>query len=496
MVDDLVLPTAEWEPLSLGDEWTFNLPPLDPAHHDGSIYTKVSLSRDPEWHLLGRAQGERKPGAPILDPVQLRAGELVTPLPELICPNVTGTTATLRDVYLSNSSSNMAGESTLMLRPQRATIVFGALDEALKATKTCSIWCLNGSHSDFPFSLTTERKRVTRYERRRQGFPDRVNELDAFGFELDSIELPPPLCGAKPCAFSKGPQELPIDTELLPASIEFEWEAPSEEPKLAEFEHYLAAIGFVIGRRLIPVGLTLFDEQARQRLHVLRSAWSVDLREEVRRPSRPPTSISAASLSTLIPKFVARAVEFGLSDALWLVWLSSSVPMDAALPNLATALECVMTAWFRSTKTKSHAKYLDDKTWAGLSEKPLADLGTTLGERANADRILRRVKGANNFGVNERFERFFEEIELPVGEVELRAIASRNKAAHGGSFTASKYQSLSDTVLAYRTLFSRVVLKLLDWDSSYIDYSSYGFPIRALKDLAGGPAGDGKAAAL
>ncbi|WP_163784190.1 hypothetical protein [Myxococcus vastator] len=496
MADDLVLPSVEWEPLSLGLEWKFDLPPLDQAPPDGSTYTKVSLSRDPAGQLLGRAQGERTPGAPILNPAQFRAGELVTPLSELICTTPTGTTATLRDVYLGHATSNMAGESTRTLLPQQATIVFGALDKALNTTRTCSIWCLNGSPSDFPFSLRTKRERVTRYERHRQGFPDRVHELDASGFDLDSIELPPPLCGAKPCAFSKGPQELPIDAELLPAVLEFGWEAPSEEPKLADFEHYLSAIGFVIGRRLIPVGLTLFDDQARQRLHVLRNAWSIDLHKEVRRPSKPPTDISAEPLTTLIPKFVARAAEFGLSDALWLVWLSSSVPMEAALPNLATALESVMTAWFRSTKTKSHAKYLDDQTWTSLSEKPLADLGAALGDRNNADRILRRVKGANNFGVNERFERFFEEIELPVGDVELRAIASRNKAAHGGSFTASKYHSLSNTIMAYRTLFSRVVLKLLDWDSNYIDYSSYGFPTRALNDVAGGPEGDGKAAAL
>ena len=34
--------------------------------------------------------------------------------------------------------------------------------------------------------------------------------------------------------------------------------------------------------------------------------------------------------------------------------------------------------------------------------------------------MIRRVQGANNFGVNERFERFFEEIDLPVLELQAR----------------------------------------------------------------------------
>lgn len=496
MSDDLVLPPVEWEPLALGDDWTFKLPSPDQLPSDGSEYTTVSLTRDPAWHLLALARGERKPGAPILGPAQLRAGEMVTPLPELICPTLVGTTATLRDVYLGESASNMAGESTRTLRPQRATIVFGPLDEALKAARTSSLWCLNGPPMDFPFTLATDRKRVTRYERRRQGFPDRAHELDSFGFAFDSIELPPPHIGARPCALSKGPRGLPIDATLLPSSIEFAWESPANEPELSDFDHYLAAIGFVIGRRLIPVGLTLFDDQSRQRLHVLRDAWSVDLRAEVRRPSMPPTSISAASLAALVPNFVERAVEFGLHDALWLVWLSTSVPMEAALPNLATALECIMTAWFRSTRTKSHAKYLDDQTWANVSTSPIGALKDALHGQPNAERILRRVQAANNFGVNERFERFFEELELPVDDVERKAISARNKAAHGGGFTASQYQALANTVRAYRTLLHRVVLKLLDWTGSYVDYSSYGFPSRPLADVAGGPEGDGKAAKL
>lgn len=493
MANDLVLPQSEWEPLTLNPRWKFRLSAPKPL---GDYYEDIELSRDDGWRLSGAVSGVRPSGIPDDQPTALRAGQMITPVSEVLASTAVGTSLTLRDVYLGAGTANLGGEVKRLLRASGARIVFGNLDAALAASKSCMVWCLNGpTMGEFPFTIPTDRSRLFRYERKRAGLVDRVRELDGRGFSLDSMAIPAPTGGEPPAVLSAVPKGLPIDYSLRPAAIEFSLPTPALLPSWEQIELYLVALSFAIGRRLVPVGFTLFDGSACERIHDLRSAWAVDLRADAARPSTPPVPVSESALGFLVPQFVQRATQFGLVDAMWLMWLAESVPLEAALPNLATALEGIMTAWFKSTKTKSGGKYMSDAEWAIASATAVSSLGAGLAGRPNADRIERRVRGANNFGVNERFERFFEELNLPVGEVELKAIRARNKAAHGGSFSPSQYQWLGNTIRAYRTLIARVVLALLDWNGEYVDYSTYDFPLRPMREAVRGPMGDGKPAA-
>jgi hypothetical protein len=490
VVDELALAAIEWEPLSLGSSWKFTLPAENAV---GREFRSVEVSRTIDWQLKASASGESAHGLPVAPPHNLLAGQMITPTSELAAG--TGSSAlVLRDVHLGEASGNLAGTVRRDLRASSGRIVFGDLQPALESVKSCLVWCLNGPSDDVAFTTRTDRARVFRYERQRSGFPNRVRELKGSGFVLDSMPAPPPVFGKAPAALAMVPKGLPIDYALRPIAVEFSLEAPTSVPEWEQVDLYLASMSFVLGRRLIPVGFTLFDGDARQRVHELRSAWAVDLRSDCARQAMTPTPVTEGALATLAPRFVDRVGQFALTEAMWLVWLSEAVPLEAALPNLASALECLMTAWFKSTKTKSGAKYMPDADWNSISSDPMKSLAAALKGRPNADRIERRARGANNFGVNERFEKFFEELALPVGDVEIKAIGARNKAAHGGSFSASQYQWLADTVRAYRTLLSRVVLSLLEWDGQYVDYSTYAFPVRQLKEPLGGPAGDGQAA--
>jgi hypothetical protein len=89
---------------------------------------------------------------------------------------------------------------------------------------------------------------------------------------------------------------------------------------------------------------------------------------------------------------------------------------------------------------------------------------------------------------NESLEFFFDEINLPVGEVERGAIQARNPMAHGSSVLfdeAAHEQMLRDT-FAYRTLFNRILLKILGYEGDYVDHSVPGWPERPLEEPMGG----------
>jgi hypothetical protein len=88
---------------------------------------------------------------------------------------------------------------------------------------------------------------------------------------------------------------------------------------------------------------------------------------------------------------------------------------------------------------------------------------------------------------------FFTAAKIPTGDVEEAALYQRNRPAHGTRYEGD-YQKLAASVHALQALFSRCVLKLTGGADHYVDFSTYGFPVRPLEEPLRGPEGDGKPA--
>ena len=90
-----------------------------------------------------------------------------------------------------------------------------------------------------------------------------------------------------------------------------------------------------------------------------------------------------------------------------------------------------MNAWFKSKRSRSKGLHFPQAEFDAITAEPFCQIEHSMAGKANADRVLRRLKHANSIGPNEQFERFFEEIELPIGDVERYAIKARNRFIHG-----------------------------------------------------------------
>jgi hypothetical protein len=104
-----------------------------------------------------------------------------------------------------------------------------------------------------------------------------------------------------------------------------------------------------------------------------------------------------------------------------------------------------------------------------------------------------KLDGLNQKSSNMKYKNFFDSLSLTIGDVEEKALRERNNPAHGFHYKESQYQDLMLTTNALYTLFNRLLLSITKASDCYIDYSTYGFPVRDLKDPLGGPEGDGKA---
>ena len=118
----------------------------------------------------------------------------------------------------------------------------------------------------------------------------------------------------------------------------------------------------------------------------------------------------------------------------------------------------------------------------------LSAIQEKLGKVEYGERMANRIKSAYNFGANESTEFFFKELGLAIGPTEQSALKARNPMAHGSSnlLDPARYQETIDNTLAYRALFNRVLLKILDYEGEYVDYSAKGWPEQPLElPLAG-----------
>lgn len=455
----------------------------------------LELRRSSTWGLevLGLGKASRSTPVPRS---RARPGELVEPV-TLNGADASGSfRVELREVYINDVHSVDGGPLTVTMSAQAGRIEFGS---TVEGSGTCFVWCLNGPRDISPLHYT-EREQVDRYVRRRPGEADRVFEANEHdGFTLDFLCLPGFGGPCKQVALNWIDEKV-APSQIRPMSLEFQLADSATTPTWDDIDLYIAAISFVLGRQLIPVGFTIFDASVNPRVHEVRAAWSPNLESELQHASVSPVPLGGApspakesAIGTLVMALQREADTFGLVDALSRLRLAKVGVMEAAIPNLAAALEGIMSTWFKSSKTKSKGKYLDDAAWSAALDAPLAALNTNLRAHSSAERIIRRVKAANHFGVNERFEQFFAELGLRVGDVEQDAIRARNKAAHGGTYERSAYRQLLNRTNAYRTLLHRTILKIIGWTGEYTDYSTYGYPVRPLDAPLGGPEGGGKA---
>lgn len=289
-------------------------------------------------------------------------------------------------------------------------------------------------------------------------------------------------------------------------AIEFAGTSWHERTRPDFLDPLLQALSFGLGRRLIEVGTSAFNEKGRGIVHRLKAAHSVNLEKEQAQPSMPPIPLQGESrrpmsiedetnLSELVSLYMDSRNLYAFDDAMALVWLSAVTPMDVGLSHLATALEMLMKSWFESSASTTGGRHIPKEDWRSIANDAKDFFSTRLGEHPGKDKILRRVDNMNSMGVNERFEQFFDELGLPYKDVERHAIRSRNKVVHGHTLDEAKAPELIPTVFAYRTILHKVVLKLAGYSGSYVDYSTYGHPVRSsIVDPLRGPDDDGNPA--
>lgn len=355
-----------------------------------------------------------------------------------------------------------------------------------KATDILIEWYLNGPN--ISFARSTEREFTSIIKRKRYNVDDRFKIVNTRKYRS----------GSRDCALIEYNDKKVIVFKVLKdikpqwsnnIGIEYrkEWGIPDETERVAITE----ILSFIFGGQLLKVGHTEYDVNYNPIKEISINPWGENVVSKCRASKNSPIGLYYDDiafemediLKRLIPKYLELREDLKLSNVLWRYWIAMEMPIGTNLPVLSSGLEMLSNSWFKSPYSESKGIHIEKDAYLNLIEDEIISLTNKLDCYEFKDKVINKLKFAYNMGINEKIERFFEEINLQVSKIEKKALRARNDMAHG-----STLKSKNDIVKAirlsraYETLFERTFLRILDYDGIYIDKSIKGWPVRYMNE--------------
>jgi hypothetical protein len=481
ILDNPHLPRLEWE--GLRDNITIDTI-IEPESLSDSV-EKLEISRNEDYYIKARLIGRYNQR--IIDPLpNVKPGEIIKPF-SIKASGVHGYDKyEIENCYLRgidnnlhlNSSGDYVANSSARLRIHQ----FKRFSNTGAKPWSHTEWYLNSADGNSYCSQVSKRSYESQYFRHRHIDPE--DGIKYIGRKIESDGVDYAIVRLEGYAFIL--QDVP--KEFGPEwckklGIEYR-EDLGRIPKEEERKAISEIVSFMFGHQLLNVGYTIHDTMGYPIEEFMVNPWG-DAKAISQRAGYQPIRLISFDdpnnteryLSNLISKYIEFRKQLDLSDALWRYWISNQLPLGTNLPILASGLEIIASAWFRNNKSPSRGAYIDDAEWVNLIKDEIKSIEKKLGERLYRNRITNKIKNAFRMGFNERFDIFFDEIGLTIGQSEREALKSRNRMTHA-TFGASDAEIVEMIKMSstYRTLFHRVLLKLLGYDGRYIDYSTAGWP--------------------
>jgi len=273
--------------------------------------------------------------------------------------------------------------------------------------------------------------------------------------------------------------------------LRFEKDSLPSDDELIAITNFLV---YITGSEMIRIGHIKFGEHYSINEQVFLSTFRNDVKAVMCHSPMPVIPLGSKivgsryvsitnedELSDLLSKYVKSKDIFSLDYIGYYLKCFRRLSVDIQMHPLSTALDLIQKEFFKSEKSPSKGKpSVDD----ALS-KYLPLIENVLGAYPKKERIIGKIKNANEFTLNERLNVFFDEIGLKVGEFEKEIIKQRHKSIHG-DLGGKDYQKLLFLVYGAYSLLNRIILKLIGHIGYYVDYSTYDFPCKSIDEPLSG----------
>lgn len=273
-------------------------------------------------------------------------------------------------------------------------------------------------------------------------------------------------------------------------------------PTFEERKAISEIVSFVFGTQLLKVGHSNYDKSENLISEAFENPWGDNVIAKCGKYGTPPVFIGHCNdwnraekiLNELIMPYMALRDELSLNNCFWKYWIAKYSSIGANLPILSSAVETLAARVIKKHPEIKHY-YIRHEVFSKLLNPELHSIVNKIGvelsqnypnEQVTAiqEIISNKLKSASQRTANEKMIMFFEIINLPIAQIEKSAMRARNKMAHTLTSIIEDNEIIETVRLtrAYETLFHRIILKILGFSETYIDYYTFGHPNRSLDE--------------
>lgn len=257
-------------------------------------------------------------------------------------------------------------------------------------------------------------------------------------------------------------------------------------PSIEERKQIREYLSFFVGKRLMYIGETSFDENGNQIGFIMENprTYGFDIKKECMSSAKTPIRNDALVLQNYfdtIQKYIRPFSElYGKLDFdsfFSAYWYAQKVTQPMDLPIFSAALENLKRKWYEEVECNPETVLIEKKDFSKRIKPIKLLVGTQFAGTEYVERMKRSVEGMNRMSVSEQLTHFFKGIDMAIGKKEKKALQARNFSAHGsyaGDNIDHEEQFMTSQI--YECILVRVILKLLKYEGNYIDYGTIGYP--------------------
>ncbi|MEA9978746.1 MULTISPECIES: hypothetical protein [unclassified Pseudomonas] len=274
-----------------------------------------------------------------------------------------------------------------------------------------------------------------------------------------------------------------IDAALKPGYLLF-FGDPNEDTR----KKIRDSLSFFLGFPIVKLGFSKFNTKQELVTFKAIDAYSMDGRA-FNTHALPPAPLATHNTRNILDKaelermanlFCDSYDDYGISSLNWNYWHAVTAPTHMAPAYFGAIIESLQKKYIDAQGSKFNNRVISPADYNSI--KRLILEATKNIELPIEDRktLIEKLHSANTVSQKVRSQRFFEYLDLNMGEAELIAWQRRNNAAHGNDILEEDYISLIRETKLLKLMLHRIVLKITNTNSSYIDYYSLHFPTRPI----------------
>ncbi|WP_434133641.1 hypothetical protein [Enterobacter cloacae] len=252
------------------------------------------------------------------------------------------------------------------------------------------------------------------------------------------------------------------------------------------------ALSFILGCKLIHISSVLKDENYNSLEYEIHTQSAInDLYHTSY--NLPPTPLHPANakhlylgeneIGLMVEKIINRYDDYDFSHISWLYWHAVASPLHLKGVGFGATLEFIQRKYIEKNSTQFSGKLIEKGLWKPLY-KELSQILENAKHLSERDRKLlsNKLSSLNQTPQSILTSKFYEILDLSLGDLELISFKQRNNSAHGNKSEDSEIIPLVREVKILRILCNRIILRIYDLSDFYNDFYSLGFRIRHVSD--------------